>query len=916
MDFEAEFLAILDHQKQKELLQLFDVKQDFLYSRRIDRSGLQDSFRYRAKIWAIKLTEFLIDLQGNLKLHSLQRALFLFHKKPFLLAPDNEGDSMTVLHIQNVLQSLSDDIGLRKLLMRFSLPLCHMAAEKLVRDTLGLPAKEHLKNVHVRRAVLAAYLVPLRQNVGSCFATAPAILIQETQGLQFLTDMLDLLNSGFLKRMIDRQERAVPLSPGIGVGDLKRHVDLFNPQIYSSQGLAAAMQAAGLLDLQLEDMKKPGLLKELLSPFAEENLTVIDLIHKTLLREMGLTDEKLEKEERRKKTQAFVQHGPMSGAAFFGNGRKEESFYEKEIAARVAFQSITDCPLLKAWEFTLASFCDVKIGFSRWNLFVSLGFDANEPIGINRFLYDNINAKLQECNRQVQHYQEIAERAQMQARAASSLFSREESSGRAGALKGEYQMYVGEMDSAVDMRDTYHRKAGQYARFYAFILEQFDQTLQQNFQEIYDAQMLSFEESLYDDSPAGFRLVYKHGRSDPNQWTFIQNESQFVDCLRNFFIAVESQIDFSQDFSDVARDFGQITTEIIQFVQTRDFLEAAKARSAAAHRGQNRSSAQAKPWAYVSGGTMDGLLKSYYSASGDFDVASTNIADSRDLFKFLANTLRSANLDPKLDRLVLMNSPTHAFILHPFESRFQEGWNAADPLSWLDAELTGKTREFLFGMQLNAWEIERLIKAFSLFLPTYIRQPFCEAAQFPGGTIAEFRQNLAMASSEIFKMHAGAAGALVDAILYKELPFSMPDKIVDILDLLPIDEIKPKCHELLSRQNYPPELLSASDLQKQVCALLVKAHEEVFFKDNMHELISRAARKLKLAYPEPVIFADTNWTNNNFAFVCNPVSFETQVWRMNLSNSFGSPMIEWQNWLNGSQESIWKIYKTPAEYRR
>ena len=75
---------------------------------------------------------------------------------------------------------------------------------------------------HARKAVLSALLSSLRQNVGSCFATAPAILIQQDQPANFLGDMGQLLGTGRILRVYEGAEYAAPLSLSWGVGDLFR----------------------------------------------------------------------------------------------------------------------------------------------------------------------------------------------------------------------------------------------------------------------------------------------------------------------------------------------------------------------------------------------------------------------------------------------------------------------------------------------------------------------------------------------------------------------------------------------------------------------------------------------------------------------------------------------------------------------
>ena len=59
---------------------------------------------------------------------------------------------------------------------------------------------------------MAAWLTLLRQTTGSCFATAPAILIQQNDPMRFFKDV-DLLSMGQIgKRIMAGKEYSVPLS--------------------------------------------------------------------------------------------------------------------------------------------------------------------------------------------------------------------------------------------------------------------------------------------------------------------------------------------------------------------------------------------------------------------------------------------------------------------------------------------------------------------------------------------------------------------------------------------------------------------------------------------------------------------------------------------------------------------------------
>src|SRR5262249_55311060 len=139
------------------------------------------------------------------------------------------------------------------------------------------------------------------------------------------------------------------------------------------------------------------------------------------------------------------------------------------------------------------------------------------------------------------------------------------------------------------------------------------------FQEVYDADMHDVTSGSYDDSPAGFRLLYKYGRSNTSQWSLIKTPNEFIESLANFFTATESEVCGTKGLEGLSSDISEITTALVAQVRTRDFLETAFYRMAVAHKTgmvrdplEHLDQIEKKPWAYTSGGTMSGLVSSYF----------------------------------------------------------------------------------------------------------------------------------------------------------------------------------------------------------------------------------------------------------------------------------------------------------------
>ena len=430
-------------------------------------------------------------------------------------------------------------------LKRFTLPVASPYIETLIRRSLGLPDKQKLEKTHLQESVVSALLCPLRQVVGSCFATAPAIFIQREQPERLLLDLHDLMMLGQLKRTFAGQEFAVPISPKWG-------------------------------------------------------------------------------------------------------------------------ERSSDHPLLRVWEYTLASFSDYKTTFSSWNLYKSLGLDPKNKGGIGALIYSILQEKLDDANEEVEKLHSEYVRAIDEARVSQALLRQADSPDRMRMRKGELEVRSHHAQGCKDDLDKFHGKAQSLSQFFPFVIEQYAQKFQEYFLEIYDADIEHINEQLYEDSPAGFRLCYKHGRSDPSAWTMIQTEKDFIDALRQFFLAVEPQICSACEWDDGTSEIEALTTQVIYFIQTEEFLAFALKEK--------------KPWSYTSGGNMHSLLKGYYCIEGELSEEKRPIENPTDLLTFLLDLLKALPYNVtkpfEIDSLasLLMYSPTHAFLLKPGLSPFKEGW--------------------------------------------------------------------------------------------------------------------------------------------------------------------------------------------------------------------------------------------------
>lgn len=719
-----------------------------------------------AKQRAIALADQLLSEEGRFKNINSAHASYVF-------SPDDYSEGEATEHMQRKIYALQSDPELKRLIESFSLPLFDAKYEKMILELLN--AKE-ITHRHLILAVLSAFLCPLRQRVGSCFATAPAIIVHEEQPRQFLRDLKDLLYTGKLTRVMVGVEYTVPISPTAG----------------PTSGLAS---------------------------------------------------------------------GPASGPGELGD---EHLF-------------------LKVWEYSIASFVDVKTEFSRWNLYESLGLHHGEKGGIGELMYSYLEQSLAQTNDDLSKTQQDYEIAFDQVRSVEARLKNAATESEIRRLKTEHQARSYHFSALENQRSALSEKSHHIANFFSFLIDQFIERFQEQFQEIYDARMQEILPNAYDDAPAGFRLLYKHGRTHVGSWTFIYNAEEYVQALKEFFRSIEHPMQEACEWSQGKEEISHFITRIIHHVATEEFLTSSFYRMAKAHKVPMQNipleQMEKKPWAYTSGGTLTTLLKTYFKREGSFSSEARWVESPQDLLIFLLDTLKTLapkvtdpfGKDPK--KRMLMTSPTHVFSLLPGHDLFKRGWE--DPgftYTWVRDKILKPRRAFYSAITLAPHEQHLLLEELDITQRTQI--PL---------TLSEFRSSLPQDPN-------------IDAKLFELLPLITPaqaDELYLAFDLKARPPSKP-----LFRRHLHDEILS---------------HYEIANED-MHEKVARLMEERNLAPPRPLIFADTNWPTFYFSFVVNPASGVIELWRTDKIGLTGAPMSDWGPYLDGTSKHPWRLFLRPHEY--
>lgn len=764
---------------------------------------------HRAKSRAIAFANELLDESGALI--DLEEV-----EPPKVFIPEEYNSSDIEEHFSRVLNLLKTDRELRGLIDGFSPFLFDPQVEALIAITLGISGP--LRERHIKWAVLSALLTPLRQSVGSCFATAPAILVHEEQPHQFLRDLQDLMVMGKLSRIFGGVEYTVPISPSPGLGNLKRPYFPGNPA-FEIMGIPAPKHGQS---------------------------TFLELIE---------------------------EHVPPA----------------TQQEAKWHFVAYSDHLLLKVWEFTVASFVDVKTEFSRWNLYSSLGLHPEEKGGIGGLIYGHLERRLEEVNEELSKQQGEVEIAFDQVRATESLMRGVSSEQDARRLKGEHQSRLFHLRAVEDVRNRLAETSKRISEFFSFMIEKIVEHFPQHFQEVYDAEMQEIEATPYDDAPAGFRLLYKHGRAHVGAWTFISDGDEYIDALKNFFIAIENSLIHECEWEQGKEEIGQIVTAIVHHIRTEDFLVTAFYRMAKAHKVPLQKvpleKMEKKPWAYTSGGTMPTLIKTYFRREGSLSEEARWVESPQDLCIFLLDTLKMLSpriLDPFLanpKKRMLTFSPTHAYSLLPGIPLFAEGWqDKGFTYTWVRDRIVLPRRDYFEGIRLSVDEQLYLVQELAK------RVPPDQAYQLQ----SHFRPSSDMGRLNLYRNQLPPF-PFVDSFLFEMLPIITPKQAATFIAQHELDVKPPKF--MMGRRHF----------------------HDLVVRDS-HDVTARLMEDAGLAPPSPLRFADSNWEKYDFAFVVSPFSGELELWRTDKIGLTGTPMREWQPLIDGSVQEPWGVFLRPYEY--
>ncbi|MCF7806139.1 MAG: hypothetical protein K9M13_00555, partial [Simkaniaceae bacterium] len=563
-------------------------------------------------------------------------------------------------------------------------------------------------------------------------------------------------------------------------------------------------------------------------------------------------------------------------------------------------------PLLKSWEFTIASFADYQINAFKWNMIVALGFSHEEVGGIGKVIYDDLDAGLKIRNDELMNLQQEAERAENQLNMIQTLMSSATSEGRIRKLKADANAQMHHLRTCENMLQDAIKDTEYHSRFYQFLLSQYETLFHFYFQEIYDPEMGAKDQFFSQDSPAGFRLIYKHGRSEPDVWERIEDEKLYIRSLCDFFEAIPSALISACEWEKGKEEIYRITRKIIEHVQSPLFLRTAYERiQKSPFKGGHKT-----PWSYVSGANLQALVRCYFSRENQLTCEKAMAATEKDLCIIWIDQMKAQEqklLDQFIKyphRSLLAESPTHAFLFQPGLELFKNAWSDKGfTYTWLRDQIIEPSVQFYRLIRLEPMEqvflINRLLD--SVNLPRSFLQKFRFDAN-RALTLREFQEKLiGWLKKSNLTFDEVVLKTFLHGVLVRSIPFSSKENIYQLVTRHP---------DIFDQTQFNSLILDDPIAYDSLVHMLILLGDKCHIQ--LSDLIE-LFQSHKMIYPKSLYFADTNWVDYFFSFRINPITLELDLWRSTLDGLKAYPMINWKQSFKENGEP-WIIYNHPEEY--
>lgn len=929
----AIFNALITQRPADERYNIFCLEDPSLFhAYHITR--LQSPLAAKNLLLAKETARYILADNGEIDQTKIVKAIDYLSKTLYPLGPDRQDEAKPREHLLNMLHALKKNPSLKESIKKLFVP-SYKTIQDLIQHTLALPPNTTLTPFHTKHAALTALFSYLRQDVGSCFASAFAILIHQEHPERFLKDIEALLSTGRMTRTIGAQEITVPMNLSGCIGELFKPIpilDLYPHPLTTlalSPGLQRAFQATQIISIHnaTEELEKCLSHEYLIQTLqhSEDTITANQIIESTLQHHYQVSQDHI---QQLLHTEGLYTQEILSTTT----EQKVRHYLSAYETAKHAFISETQNPLLKSWEYTLASLSDVNSSLALEHILIALGWKSEEPESFPHIILNFIQNAIQETQKDSEKYEHAYNEAQSQLLYVESRMRNPLNDQDNKILIADHIRIRQELNQHLQEWNTAQEKAKKLSALPNFLLSFYSQALPQYFRSTYDAFIQEFAH-LYTDTPAGFRLVFTHGRSHPHTWSPIHSLHEFITALSDFFSSTEYDLMNKHNIQKVEKETQALLSSLISSLHRPSFQEAALLRILHAYQAPIPSSPlnhleqlSHTPWVYISGGHVHTLIQNYFELPHPPAQIEKRTDNAHELAAFLSDALKDLpsaikNYLENNTHSLLASSPTHVFSITAGSPLFLDAWNNDwYSYTWLRDVWMEKQKKFLAHTLLNEQTLficlERFCKKNNLEHLTRDFQDFCSDLSL---SLPEFYHKASRFLEKALPQTASPfyQQRLVSHIV-REAPYISEQQISEVLDMISnylgissritYEKVQSRLEEFIPKLS----LLSSEELRHLLQGLLMESYQRVYFEEDMLFRLTTAMRHHHLSYPAPLLFGDTNWAYRYFGFILHPGTQAIDMWTFNYMGLYGRPLEEASQQM--TIEHPWRLYPHPTDY--
>lgn len=877
------------------------------------------------------LANILILEDGDLNRTLIDDCITFLENNLFSIKEDCEYENLHRQHILFILKKLSEDKNFSRQLNKLFLPTQNYI-QKLILDTLLLPKNTVLSSTHVKRAVLSALFTYLRQDIGSCFATAPAILIQQQYPEKMLKDLDDLLSSGSLLRTIKGNPITIPINLLNSLGSLH------TPILVKKLGHSPIVTLAKDPSLQSVFFRINLIHKQTVDPLKE----CLELLNTPSIQSLCKNpDNYITANEIICLALTYYYKLPSTKSLLQPNDLniedKNSSYFSNFLTAKETFIHTTHNALLKSWELSLASLAEAKATFSKQHLAVALGIgNFQDSFSLTSILNHAINQEVLTINQDIlaaeSKYNNLKGQVDYIDTRLKHPINRQDTEN----LIAEFRLRRQELNRVLSEWDEYQDKQRQLQSLKNFMLNYYLENFSIYFQGIYDPEITVVDTNFYEDTLAGFRFFYTYGRKNVGTWNPLYSGNEFITALSNFFSVTEMELKDTKFSRKLGKEIERCVGEILSSIHRYDFLLGAFQRLAHFYNEtlpdnpmDNLSMIKHKPWVYVSGGSPSSFLKVYFELEETPTYLVKQAESPQELLAFFADStkdLPTAIKNYYLDQnksLFLASSPTHLFLIDPANKMFRKCWdNDWYSYTWIRDVWETQQKDFLEKILLNKGAISRLLEevqaeiignfSYKSLLNEVFQDLNLTIPEFYEKTLKCFKQNKISTSTRIETDLA--------SLLFNLVPITQEQQLKENIDNISqkisySSKVSYQKFQNLIEQLVPKfSYITSKELLFLYKLLVIEASRSLYFNEDFHYRIINAMRELSLLFPAPLLLGDSNWGTKYgyFGFSVHPGTQEIDFWQFSPEGSSGTPMPNWKNFFNGKH--YWRFFSKPEYY--